>query len=117
MGVLAAGRYSDRSRPVIVDVAELVGDLLEMVRSEGGVELQDVVMGRGDCPLAHGLGDEEEVEEFVPGYARVHDGSWSGVGKAGPLLQEESLLDPLRHHREDQFRRCVESGDSTFNVP
>ena len=49
------------NRPVVVEVAELVGEALLVVRGQVGAVVDDVVVGGGDGALAHRLAHHEEV--------------------------------------------------------
>ena len=61
VGVLAGGGDPHGAGPVVVEVAQLVGQLLDVVRGEAGVVLDHVVGGRVDSALSHTLRHEEEV--------------------------------------------------------
>mgnify|MGYP001339087262 FL=1 len=64
VGVLAGGGHPHCPRPVIVQVTQLVGQLLQVVRSEARV-IPDHIIGRWvDGALPHTLGHKEEI---IPG--------------------------------------------------
>ena len=76
MGVLAGRRHAHRARPVVVEVRQLVGQLLDVLGRQAGGVLDDVVAGGVDGALPHRLGDQEEV---VPEDKEVI--SWSELKK------------------------------------
>ena len=53
-------------------MAHLVRELLEIVRLDQALVLDHVVRGGVDGALAHGLGDQEEVESVGQGDHVVH---------------------------------------------
>ena len=59
--VLAGRRHAHRPRPVVVEVRQLVGQLLDVLGRQAGGVLDDVVAGGVDGALPHRLGDQEEV--------------------------------------------------------
>ena len=59
--VLAGRRHAHRPRPVVVEVRQLVGQLLDVLGLQAGGVLDDVVTGGVDGSLPHRLGDQEEV--------------------------------------------------------
>ena len=61
MSILARSRHPDSSRPVVVEVGELVGERLDVLWQQPGGVLHYVVGGRVDGALVHRLRDEEEV--------------------------------------------------------
>ena len=61
VSILAGGRHPDRARPVVVEVGELVGERLDVLRQQPGGVLHYVVGGGVDRALVHRLRDEEEV--------------------------------------------------------
>ena len=61
MSILARSRHPDSSRPVVVEVGELVGERLDVLRQQPGGVLHYVVGGGVDGALVHRLRDEEEV--------------------------------------------------------
>ena len=81
VGVLAGGGHPHRARPVVVEVGQLVRQLLDMLRLQTGVILDDatkrnvkakfqrienwwsflLVASRVDCPLPHRLRHQKEV--------------------------------------------------------
>ena len=72
MRVLAGRRHAHRPRPVVVEVRQLVGQLLDVLGRQAGGVLDDVVAGGVDGALPHRLRDQEEVvpedEEVVGGW-------------------------------------------------
>ena len=72
VGVLADGRDSHCPSPVVVQVGHLIGQLLDVVWGEAGGVEDDIVGGWVDGALAHGLGDEEEIETLRKGHNVVH---------------------------------------------
>ena len=61
MSILARSRHPDSSRPVVVEVGELVGERLDVLRQQPGGVLHYVVGGGVDGALVHRLRDKEEV--------------------------------------------------------
>ena len=61
VGVLAGGGHPHCPRPVVVEVGQLVGQLLDVLGLQAGGVLDDVVTGGVDGALPHRLGDQEEV--------------------------------------------------------
>ena len=61
VGVLARRRHAHRAGPVEVEVGQLVGEPLELVRLEPALVHDDVVAGRVDRSLPHRLGHKEEI--------------------------------------------------------
>ena len=53
MSVLTGSGDSDGAGPVIVEVGQLVGQLLDVLRLEAAAVLNHVVAGGVDCPLPH----------------------------------------------------------------
>lgn len=65
VGEHARRRDLDRVRPVVVVVAERVGEVEDRVLGDLGVVLRHVEVGRLDGALSNGMRDEEEVELAV----------------------------------------------------
>ena len=66
VGVLAHHGHPHRARPVVVEVAQLVGEGLHVPRQQAlavspGRVVDDVVAGRVDGALPHRLGHQVEV--------------------------------------------------------
>ena len=61
MGVLARSWDTHSAWPVVVEVGQLVGQLLDVLGRQAGGVLDDVVAGGVDGALPHRLGDQEEV--------------------------------------------------------
>ena len=61
MRVLAGRRHAHRPRPVVVEVGQLVGQLLDVLGRQARGVLDDVVAGGVDGALPHRLRDQEEV--------------------------------------------------------
>ena len=61
VSILAGSRHPDSARPVVVEVGQLVGERLDVLRQQPGGVLHYVVGGRVDGALVHRLRDEEEV--------------------------------------------------------
>ena len=61
VSVLAHHRYPHRPRPVVVEVAQLICQGLDVLRFESRGVLDNVVAGGVHCPLPDGLGDQVEV--------------------------------------------------------
>ena len=59
--VLTGRGHTHCSRPIVVQVSELVGQPLQLVGGEAALIHDDVVAGGVDSALPHRLGDEEEV--------------------------------------------------------
>ena len=53
--------YTDSSGLVVVKLREFISELLDVVRLESGVVLDDVVGGGVDGPLPDALADDEEI--------------------------------------------------------
>ena len=53
MGVLAGGRNTDRAGPVVVEMCQFVGQLLEVLGLQAAGVLHHVVAGRVDGALPH----------------------------------------------------------------
>lgn len=62
----------DGPGPVVVEVGELVGDALELLRLQPGVVVDDVVGGGVDGALAHALGHQVEVVPLGQRHHVVH---------------------------------------------
>ena len=105
VSVLAGRRDADRSLPVVVHVAQLVRQHLEVLRLPAHVVEDDVEVGRSHCAGAHGLGDQIELQSFRTSDDRVHDDARRRVVQFAGLivLPEELRVDPLRHDDECQF--------------
>ena len=65
--------------PVVVHMAQLVRNLLDVIWSEGCLELQHIVVGGGDSALSDSLGDQEEVEMLIQGDPGVNEGTGERV--------------------------------------
>ena len=52
---------SDGAGPVVVEMGQLVGQLLDVLRLEAAAVLHHVVASGVDCPLPHRLADQEEI--------------------------------------------------------
>ena len=61
MRILARSGHPDSSRPVVVEVGELVGERLDVLGHETRCVLHHVVRGWIDSALVHRLRDQEEV--------------------------------------------------------
>ena len=61
MCILAGRRHAHGARPVVVEVGQLVGQLLDVLRLQARGVLDDVVAGGVDGALPHRLGHQEEV--------------------------------------------------------
>ena len=59
--ILARSRNPHSSRPVVVEVGELVGECLDVFRHQAGGVLHHIVGGGVDSALVHRLRDKEEV--------------------------------------------------------
>jgi len=53
--------YQSSYTPVVVEMGHLVRELLHFVRVQASVVKDDIVRGRGDCALPHGLRYDEEI--------------------------------------------------------
>ncbi len=61
MSILTRGRDGNSARAIVVQMAELVRDPLELVRGEALLVEEYVIGRRAHGPLAGVLADEEEV--------------------------------------------------------
>ena len=57
VSVLTRSRHTDGTWPIVVQMAQLVCQTLEVIRLETGAVGDDVVMGGGDGSLSYTLGD------------------------------------------------------------
>ena len=93
--VLAGGGDPHRARPVVVQVAQLVRQLLEVVWLQPGVVLDHVVGGGVDRPLPHRLRHEEEVVALRQGDDVVDHGAAGRVLGHGAAHLEDLGVDLL----------------------
>ena len=98
MGVLTRGRHAYRARTVKVEMGQLVGQPLQLIRLEPALVHDHVVAGGIDCALPDRLGDKEEIVAFRQCDGVVHDGA-AGRIAVGSLHRtgEETSVDPLAH--------------------
>ena len=119
VGVLTDRGHAHRPRPVVVEVAQPVGQHLEVVRLQPGVVLDHVVRGRVDGALPHGLGDEEEVVALREGDHVVDDGAGGRVrrwpGRGLRALEEEAGVDPLGDDDVGQRRLDLGVGEDRLD--
>ena len=105
VGVLARSGHLDRTSPVEVEVAESVGQLLQLNLLQLGLVDGHVEVGRKHAPLVSSRRHHEEVEGTTWGRLRVldeasvHDAATGWVHELSSLvLDEEALGDALVDH-------------------
>lgn len=91
---------TDTHRPVVIDVAEFVGQPLDVVRLQATAVIDDIIVCWGHTPTSHSLAHDEEV---IPAKTVCH--AWlflgadvgtpdSSVERSWALRQPKSPLDP-----------------------
>ena len=80
--ILARSRHPDSARPVVVEMGELVGERLDVLRQQPRGVLHHIVGGRVDSALVHRLRHEEEV---VPKQEVHHQAQF--IKQSKPLRQ------------------------------
>ena len=104
VGVLTGGGHSYGSRPIVVQVAQLVGKPLYVIGLQSGSVVDHVVASGRNCSLADGLGNDEEVVPLAAGDVVIDNGARRGVGQLTALPEEEAVVDPLFHYDESETR-------------
>ena len=103
--VLADAGHTNCSRPIVVQVSQLVRQPLEAFRIQDGAVFDHVVRGRVDSALAYALRDQKEVEPLRQRHDVVHHGSGRRVdGRASVVDLEEPGVDPLGDDDEGELR-------------
>merc|ERR1719357_1259985 len=94
VSILAGGRNSNRSRPVVVKVRQLVSEPLHVLWLQAGGILYNVVGGGVDRSLCHRLGNQEEVVPFRLGDNIVYNGAAVNIARLA-VHGKELGVDPL----------------------
>lgn len=105
VGVLTYRRDTGRSGPVVVQVALLVRQHLQVVDLQTGSVVDDVVRRRGDRTLTDRLRHKVEISSFWEGDDIIDHGTGSGI----LTMIEESRIDTFVHDEEGQQDVLVDS--------
>ena len=73
--------YTDSSGPVVVKLRKFVGELLNVVRLDSGVVLDDVVGSKVDGPLPNALADDKEIVASSRGPSTPPPPTWLHPGR------------------------------------
>lgn len=100
VGILAAGGYSDASRPVVVQVAQFVAQPLQYIRLVIALVVHhDVVSGR-DAALTDRLRHQEVIEVVAPGNGMVQHRARIRVFQVVAVDAEHSGVDAFLDDNE-----------------
>ena len=80
MSILAWSWDTNCPRPIVIQMAQLVGEALEVVRLQARAVMNDVTVGWRDSALSDRLADQEEVVPFWTSDNCVHNSSRWRVG-------------------------------------
>ena len=103
VSVLARGGHTNSSWPVVVEMSQLVGQLLDVFWLQSGLVLDNIVGGRVDSSLPHGLRHQEEVVSLGQGDHVINNSSTWRIAWL-PVHLEEPGVDPLADHDVGKFQ-------------
>jgi len=95
VGVSDHGRLLDGTTHVVVSVAQLVGEGLDLVRRSGDAVIDHGVPGGSGHALAGSNRHKVELVDVLVNDCGVDDGTWHWVLEASWLASEDPGVDPL----------------------
>lgn len=98
VGILARGRNTDDTWPVVIDVAQLVGEPLYVVWLQAAVVVDDVVVRGGDAAASHRLAHNKKIIPFRAGHLHVDHCSRKRILKSPSRLSKKSGVHAFLHH-------------------
>lgn len=105
VGVLTHGRHTNRARPVVVHVTQLVAHSLIVIGLEASVVVDHVVVSRIDCALGHVLRDQIEIEPFFACDHTVYDCAARRIAQRslGTLVEEARVASLLDNNETERW--------------
>lgn len=102
MCILYGSGHLDGTCNIVVRIAELVGQLLDLVWVTSRVIIDDHVVSWAHDALPADLTDQKEIIRICSDYVRIDNGARHRIGQSvGVLAIEESLADALIHQAHE----------------
>ena len=112
--VLARGRDSHRSRPIVVHVGHLVRETLHVIGWQRQVVVHADKMRRSDSALTHVLRDEEEVVVVAFRDRVIHDRTRRRIIETFRRLHEQLRVDALLDDHDGKLRSETDDLQKSF---